>query len=215
MFKNNNSKLKQLLKEVVKMKNILIICMVFVVVAFCATGAWASTSQTVNVNATIPTMTGGLTVSVSQVDSATGLIWTPAASISFGTLVWNPANSIFLPDSYYAVDIGVVDNSGNAWTVTHTRTFLANGAYNLNNKVNVSFNKQTSSTVGTELQKVSYGNSNSIAYTKAQLAGGWLRIYYGIGTGSLTKPDATGVTPIGLDTPAGTYTGSVTITLTP
>jgi hypothetical protein len=68
--------------------------------------------------------------------------------------------------------------------------------------------------VSSELSKFSFANSNSKAFTKAQLAGGWLRIYYGIGTGEAGK-DAAGVTPIGLDTPAGTYAGSVTITLTP
>ncbi len=209
MLENINRKQKTN-KGVVKMKNILI-CMVFVVVAFCATNAWAASSQTVTVNATVPTVTGGLTVSVSKV---TGDVWTAATSISFGTLVWDTVNKIFLPASYYAVDIGVTDNSGTAWTVTHTRASLANGTNNLNNKVNVSFNKQTSSTVSTELQKVSFANSNNVAYTKAQLAGGWLRIYYGVGTGEAGK-DAPGVTPIGLDTPAGTYTGSVTITLTP
>ena len=210
MFKNINRKLKQLTKEVVKMKNILI-CMVFVVVAFCATSAWAASSQTVTVNATIPTMTGGLNVSVSKV---VGTVWTSATQIGFGTLIWDTVNHIFLPNCYYAVDIGVTDNSPTVWTLTHTRASLANGANNLNGKVNVSFNKQTSPTVGTELQKVSFGNSNSIAYTKTQLSGGWLRIYYGVGTGE-PGADAPGVTPIGLDTPAGTYTGSVTITLTP
>jgi len=210
MSENINRKQKQVNKGVLKMKNILI-CMVFVVVAFCATNAWAASSQTVTVNATVPTVTGGLTVSVSKV---TGDVWTAASSISFGTLVWDTVNKIFLPASYYAVDVGVTDNSGTAWTVTHTRASLANGTNNLNNKVNVSFNKQTSSTVSTELQKVSFANSNNVAYTKAQLAGGWLRIYYGIGTGESGK-DAPGVTPIGLDTPAGTYTGSITITLTP
>jgi len=192
------------------MKNIFI-CMVFVVAVFYAINSWAAVSQTVTVNATIPTMTGGLSVTVSKV---TGTVWTTASSISFGTLIWDKINNIFLPTSYYAVDIGVTDNSGTAWTVTHTRASLANGANNLNGKVNVSFNKQTSATVATELQKLSFGNSNSIAYTKAQLTGGWLRIYYGVGTGETGK-DASGVTPIGLDTPAGTYTGSVTITLTP
>lgn len=190
------------------MKNILM-GMVFVAVAFCATNAWA-VSQTVTVNATVPVKTGGLTVGINKV---TGSVWTPnQTAIAFGTLTWDSINSIFLPASYYAVDIGVVDNTGTAWTVTHTRNSLANGTNNIDNKVNVSFNKQTSDTASTLLQKVSFGNSNSIAYTKAQLTGGWLRIYYGIGTGS---GDATGVTPIGLDTPAGTYTGSVTITLTP
>lgn len=209
MFKNNNS--KQQSKKVVKMKNILI-CMVFVVVAFCATSAWAVTSQTVTVSATVPTMTGGLEVIVSKV---TGTVWTPATSIDFGTLVWDSLHDIFLPPMYYAVDIGVTDNTPTVWTVTHTRASLAGQGTNLNNKVNVSFNKQTSDTVGSELRKVSFGNSQSIAYTKTQLADGWLRIYYGVGTGDKLKPDAPDVTPIGLDTPAGTYTGSVTITLTP
>ena len=218
MFKNNNHKHKQSIKEVVKMKNILI-CMIFVVVALCVTNAFAATSQTVNVNATVPTMAGGLIVTVSKV---TGTDWTPATSISFGTLTWDPVNSIFLPASYFAVDVGVTENSGSAWTVTHTRTSLAGNGTNLDNKVNVSFNKQTSSAVGTELSKFSFGLSNSKAFTKAELAGGWLRIYYGVGTGGTvgnvvggTPIDASGVTPIGLDTPAGTYTGSVTITLTP
>jgi len=39
---------------------------------------------------------------------------------------------------------------------------------------------------------------------------GWLRIYYGIGTGS---GDVTGVTPVTLAQPVDTYSGSVTLTL--
>ncbi len=193
------------------MKNILIMSMVFVMVALMTTASWAASSQTVTVNATVAAVSGALSVSVSKV---TGTVWTPATAISFGTLVWDSVNKIFLPNCYYAVDIGVTDNSGTAWTLTHTRASVANGSNNINNKINVSFNKQTSSTTATELQKVSYANSNNIAYTKAQLSGGWLRIYYGVGTGEAGK-DAPGVTPIGLDTLAGTYTGSVTITLTP
>jgi len=197
------------------MKKSLILVMSAVMVVFCAAGAWAASSQSINVNASIPTMTGGLSVTVSRVNGLGSAIFTPASSIDFGSLTWDTVNHIFLPENYYAVDIGVTDNSGTAWTITHTRTSLAGNGNNLDNKVNVSFNKQTSATVSSELQKVSYGNSQSISYTKAQLAGGWLRIYYGVGTGDPTKPDATGVTPIGLDTPAGTYNGAVTITLTP
>jgi hypothetical protein len=192
------------------MKNILT-CMVFVIVAFWATTSWAASSQTVTVNAQVNAVTGAMNVNVSKI---TGTVWTPATSISFGTLVWNALNKIFLPDCYYAVDVGVLDNTGTAWTLTHTRASLANGSSNINDKVNVSFNKQTSDTASTELRKVSFANSNGIAFTKAQLSGGWLRIYYGVGTGEAGK-DAAGVTPIGIDTLAGTYTGSVTITLTP
>ncbi|MFH0855980.1 MAG: hypothetical protein V1869_05710 [Candidatus Omnitrophota bacterium] len=187
----------------------MLICMVLAAVAFCATSAWASTSTTVTVNAVVPVKSGGLTVDINKV---TGDVWTTASSINFGTLTWDNTNKIFTAASYYAVDIGVLDNTGTVWTVTHTRKSLASGTNNLDSKVNVSFNKQVTKTSSTVLKKVSFANSNSVAYTKTQLSGGWLRIYYGIGTGS---GDATGVTPIGLDTLAGTYTGSVTITLTP
>jgi opacity protein-like surface antigen len=225
VFKNNNYKQKESIKEVVKMKNILI-CMVFVVVAFCATNAWAITTPVsapaITVNATVPTVTGGLSVVVSKV---IGTDFTPATSMSFGTLVLDPDNHIFIPadKSYYAVDIGVSDNTGTDWRVTQARASMVRPAGgNIDNKVNVTFVKQTSSTVGTELKKVSFNASNATVYTKTQLAGGWLRIYYGIGTGGTvgnvpggTPLDASDVTPIGLDTPAGTYTGSVTITLAP
>ena len=134
---NNNCKLKQLTKEEVKMKNILR-CMVFVVVAFCATNVWAAT-RTVPVSATIPAVTGGLTVGISKI-TGTGVtaLWTKnQTSISFGTLVWDSALHMFKPASYYAIDIGVTDNSVGGWILTHTRA-LGQGT-NLNNKVNVSF----------------------------------------------------------------------------
>ena len=83
--------------------------------------------------------------------------------------------------------------------------------------MNVTFVQQTPDpNNASTLQYISYASSNNVSYTKTQIGtGNWLRIYYGIGTGDPLKPDATGVTPIGADKPAGTYTGSVTITLTP
>lgn len=210
MFKNNNRKQKQSIKEMVKMKNILI-CMIFVVVAFCATtSAWAAlVAGPITVNVGVPEMSGAVTVSISKV---TGTDWLKnQTSISFGELVWDVANNHFGATSYYVMDVGVADNTAD-WSVAHTRVSLANGTNNLDDKVNVTFVKQTSDTASTPLDKLSFGNSNNVSYTKAQLAGGWLRISYGVGTG---LGDAPGVTAIGLDTPALTYTGSVTITLTP
>ena len=201
------------------MKNILR-CMVFVVVAFCATNVWAAT-KTVPVSATIPAVTGGLTVGISKI-TGTGVtaLWTKnQTSISFGTLVWDPKLFMFKPASYYAIDIGVTDNSVGGWILTHTRADLAGQGTNLNNKVNVSFYKETDPLgvePGTILgSKMSFQDSQSMIFNNTELAGGWLRVYYGIGTADPADPDADGVTPIGLDTPAGSYTGSVTITVTP
>ena len=215
MFKNKSFNKNQLRKEEGKMKNILICMVAVIVVVFCVTGAWAATSQTVNVNAAVPTISGGLTVTVSKV---IGTTMTPDTAINFGTLVRDTVNNIFKPADgrYYAVDVGVVDNSGTVWTLTHTRSsFKKDATNNLDSNVNVSFMKQTSSTVGVQDRYLSFNNSNNVAYTKTQLVPGWLRINYGIGTGNTSAPDAPGVTPIGLDKPAGTYTGSITITLTP
>lgn len=205
------------------MKNKLI-CLVFAVVAFCATSAWAGSSQIVPVTANVPVMTGGLSVTVVKIDGKTNN-WPPKGtpsetSIDFGKLDWDPVNNIFLAASYYAVDIGVTDNTLSNWTVTHTHTSLEGAGGNLDDKVNVVFMKQTSPTAYSELKKVSFANSDVPAFTKLALLGGWLRIYYGVGTGEIDQQtklgkDAPGVTPIGLDTTAGTYTGSVKITLAP
>lgn len=202
----------------------------------------AAQSRIINVTAVIPTVNTGMNVSIYKIIAAdcTGTIdtsWTPnQTAINFGTLWFDSQNNIFRTGTnltngfYYAVDIGVVDNTGTVWTITHTRTSLAQGGNDLNSNVNVVFKKavfvDATHTNETELAKVSYQNSNSIAYTKTALAGGWLRIYYGVATGNLPGntggpggvqcvPDATGVVPIGLNKPAGTYAGSVTLTLTP
>lgn len=215
MFKDKNFNKDTLRKGAREMKNILICMIAVIVVVVCATGAWAAQSTTVNVNAVVPTVSGGLTVTVSKV---IGTTFTGDTAINFGTLSLDTVNNIFAPSDkrYYAVDVGVRDNSGTIWTLTHTRSSLKKDATNnLDSNVNVSFVKQVSSTVGVVDKYLSFNNSNNIAYTKTQLGAGWLRIYYGLGTGNTTTPDASGVTPIGLNKPAGTYAGSVTITLTP
>ena len=203
------------------MKNILICMLAVVVVTFSLTGAWAAKTQTVNVNAVVPTIAGGITLKIYKV---TGTTFTPATSINFGSLVWNQAYNHFETDGgfHYAVDVSVIQNTGVNWTLTHTRQSLKKDATNnLDSHVNVAFNQVVKSDDGktdidTNLQKVSFADSNGIAYTKTQLGqGGWLRLYYGIGGADPKQPDASGVTPIDFDSPAGTYTGSVTITLTP
>lgn len=189
--------------------------LVLVAILFLAMTSFAAESKTIDVTAAIDSVSGGLEVTVSKIDADTDE-WLQHGSslpIDFGTLTLDTVNHIFTAAYYYAVDIGVNDNTGTVWTVTHTRTDLKkDAANNLNNNVNVTFMKQTTANpAGEELSNVSYANSNNVAYTKTDLSGGWLRIYYGIADGS----DATGVVPIGTDKPAGTYSGSVTITLTP
>jgi hypothetical protein len=198
-----------------KMKKCLAILLtVFLCMAF-STTVYAAASKTINVTASIPQMSGGLSVTVSKV-RASDDTWVQSDAnlpINFETLTFDDTYKIFRASYYYAVDVGITDNSGTNWTITHTRTnFQKDASNNLNNCVNVSFMKQVNDTTATQLQKLSYNNSNNVSFTKSQLSGGWLRIYYGIATG---QGDASGVVPIGLDKPYGTYSGQVTITVTP
>lgn len=186
------------------MKRIITIFMLMVsITSLCL----AASTRTVAVRAQIP-QTDGLSVAISRVDKNNN--WTPATSIDFGTLYFDNTYNIWRSSYYYAVDVGVNSNA-RSWTVTHTRSSIAKGSENLNSNVNVTFMKQVDDNTGTQILKVSYQNSNNRAFTKSQLSGGWLRIYYGIATG---QGDAPGVSPITMQKPYGTYQGSVTLTLT-
>lgn len=172
---------------------------------------YAAATQTVNVRAVVPSV-NSLNLTVSRIQNLT---WTNATSMDFGTLTFDTTNHIFTSPYYYAVDCGVVDNSGNVWTLTHTATNFASGNNTLNSKVNVDFMRQNLTNAnGTVISERSYANASlGVPITKTQLGNdGWLRIYYGLGTGSGDNP---GVTPINSTQASGTYTGSVTVTLTP
>ena len=172
----------------------------------------AAATATRNVRATVPTMNQSLTLTVSRITPGTPDVWVPATEVDFGTLTHDATNHIFRAAAFYAIDVGVVDNT-NAWTLSHARTSLKMDATNnLDDNVNVAFVKQTSGTAGAELSKFSFNNSNGKSFTKAQLDGGWLRIYYGVATGS---GDATGVVPVPEIKPSGSYQGTITLTLTP
>lgn len=175
------------------------------------TFCFAIDTKTVVVTASIPQQ-NTLTVGVSKV---VGTTWTPATSLDLGGLVFDSTNKIFTTagSASYVVDVTVNSNSG-SWTVTHKTASITNGTDNLDNNVSVIFQKQIDSANGTQLDKVSFANSNNKAYTNTQIGSGWLRVYYGLATGDVNK-DAPGTTPIGATKASGSYQGSVTFTLTP
>lgn len=178
------------------------------------TWAHAATTATIAVKASVEPYVG-LVVAISQV---TGGVWTLLPSnqlMDFGTLSYNSQNQVFMANSYFAVDVGVVNNTG-PWTLQHTpstiyNTTTGNTAQKLDDHINVSFMKQIDDTNSSTIAKVSFTNSNQ-SVSSTTLGTGWLRIYYGIGTGS---GDNSGVTPVPKTQTAGIYQGSATITLTP
>jgi hypothetical protein len=149
-----------------------------------------------------------------------GSSWTTITDLvgtgmDFGQLTKGP-DDIYRPGAYFVIDAPVTTNHP-TWTVTHTRTnFQRDASTNLNNNVNVTFVKvANSNSAETQLTNgyVSYGNSNSKTYNQTDLLDSRLRIYYGIANG--TTGNASGVTPITSTTPAGNYSGTVTLTLSP
>lgn len=186
-----------------------------ILVLVISTLVFAATTKTINVTASIPTMNGTANITVSKI-RASDNFWLqsdPTLPIDFGTLTFDSAFSVFRATYYYAVDIGVNDNTGTNWTITHNISSVKKDATNnLDNNINVSFMKQINDTNASQLQKVSFSNSQGVTYDKNILSGGWLRVYYGLGTG---KDDASGVLPITVSKPAGSYAGSVTITIAP
>lgn len=193
------------------MKRAVIFTVVTMLCVFLAQAGNAADTKTVDVAAVIPQQ-NGLTVSVSKV---VGTTWTNATAIDFGSLVYDAENSVFGANAYYAVDVGVNSNAAE-WTVTHRASSISNtaGTDDLDDNINVDFVKQVDDDTATDLDKVTFANSDNKAFTKSQLTGGWLRIYYGIATGNATE-DAPGAVPIDSDKPFGDYKGSVTLTLTP
>ncbi len=180
-----------------------------------ASTGFAGASKTIDVSAHVPTIGGGFNVNVSRIRSSDDgwELTDPNLPIDFQTLVYDNVNGVFGANYYYAVDIGVMDNSGAPWMITHTRNSVALDAFNnLDDNINVSFTKESTTAPAVNMQKVSYANSQNLSFTRSQLTGGWLRAYYGIATG---LGDAPGTVPIDATKPTGIYQGSVTITLTP
>ncbi len=147
-----------------------------------------------------------------KVFKVVGTAWSPATSIDFANLVFDTQNNIFMGSCYYAVEVGITSNAAN-WQVKHETTSIVNGAEKLDENINVTFMKQINDKTAAELLKVNFAESNGTVFSKSQLTGGWLRIYYGIATGEVGK-DAPNAKPVGPLKTVGNYQGTVKITLT-
>ncbi|MDD5347845.1 MAG: hypothetical protein PHT59_04450 [Candidatus Omnitrophica bacterium] len=179
-----------------------------------ATICYAQVSTpSIPVRASIGNQTG-ITANITRITPGTPVIAEPASEINFGTLYLDPVYHIFRSVWYFFMDVGVNTNANN-WTVTHYANPVSGAGTNLDSHINVSFVRQLTNTTEAALTggKVSYAASDGRAYSKNSFPTGWLRIYYGIGTGNNTT-DNSGVTPIPQTQPAADYSGSVYLTLT-
>ncbi len=199
------------MKGVIQMKRNalkIIVCLILTLALtpFCFA---ATESKVVDVKAYVPQQSG-LDISVSKV---VGSVWTSGqTNIDFGSLIYDLQNNIFTGTAYYAVDVGVYSNAV-SWQIKHETTPVTNGSEKLDENINVVFMKQIDSNNASELLKVNFAESNGRVFSKAQLSGAWLRIYYGLATGE-AGIDAASAKPIGPSQKFGSYQGTIKITLT-
>lgn len=150
-----------------------------------------------------------------------GSTWTEITDLAgqgmdFGSLT-KDSDNVFRSNAYFVIDAPVVSNKS-GWTITHTATdFAKDSSNNLNANTNVKFIKvDNTNNAETQLASngyISYGVAKTrAAITQSELSGGRLRVYYSIASGS---GDASGVSVITTSKPTGTYTGTVTLTLSP
>jgi len=205
------------------MKKLLSLVLGGIFLLFGAAAVWAAPT-TFTVSATVPSATG-IGVAVSNVNSTSNAFTTEATgttALSFDPMTFNTTNNIYLPNHYFALDFSVSGGSGSPdVTVSYNEGSNPNGTTNgLGYKSTATFAKEVSNgTTTAETFLTAHGpkkrlidlSGEHVAYT--EVAGGFLRIYLGVWTGTTTAPaDPTNGQPFTAADGAGVYTGSLVVT---
>ncbi len=183
-----------------------------------ATSVWAQTTFTVS--ATIPDPPATISITVDSVNSSTNAFTQEPAgttALSFDPMTFNTTFSIYLPDHYFALNIGVTGGSGEPdTTFTYNEGTNPNGSTKgFGTKSSATFAEETSSG---ETLLTAHGpkkmlinlNNEHVAYTELA-TGSYLRVYLGVCTGN-TSTDPAGCAPFSNADVAGEYTGSLVVT---
>ncbi len=169
------------------------------------------------VSASVPAATG-VTISASSVNATTNA-FTPVTgtNLNFNPLTFDAVNGIYLPDHFFAIDIGTTGGAGTAdTTVTYTEGVNPNGTTNgLGWHAAATFVRVEGAT---EVPLTTHGPKKLLKdlasehITPAESAGGYLRIYTGLVTGDASTP-AGGIPFTNGDQP-GAYNGTLVVTAT-
>jgi hypothetical protein len=168
---------------------------------------------------------------VASVNSSSNTFTTlPAGTtaLSFDPMTFNTTSNIYVPDHYFAVNFGVTGGSGSPDVTftynegTNPNSGRANQA-GLGTKSTATFAKEVTNTNGstTETLMTDHGPKKRLIdlggehVTGADTAGGFLRVYLGVWTGSTAAPaDPSNGQPFSNADAPGQYTGSLVATAT-
>lgn len=184
-----------------------------------AIGVVSAQAETTNflVSASVPSATG-VSIVASQVDSATN-DFTPVAgtNLSFDPLTFEATNQIYLPNHFFAIDVGVTGGAGAPnVTVAYTEGLNPNtpgkglGWHAAATFVRIEGTTEVPLTAHGPKKLLKDLTSENI--TSAETTGGFLRVYTGIVTGDATTP--TGGVPFTNADKPGAYNGTLVVTAT-
>lgn len=175
------------------------------------------------VSATIPSASG-VSIVATEVDSASNVFGSTVTALNFDPMTFNSNLGIWLPDHFFAIDVGVTGGSGSADVqVKYTGGAKPNGQVKgLEFKATATFVKVTgpeNNQVETELgnhgpKKLLNNLTSGEQFTGAELIGGFLRTYVGIFPGDDQAIINAGGEPFTNADLPGSYNGTLTITAT-
>lgn len=170
------------------------------------------------VSANVPTASG-VTITATEVNASTGVFGSTVTAMNFGTLSLNSSLGIWLPVSYFAVDVGVTTDGAGAPEVTLTYTEAASdkptGQTNgLGHKSTATFVAVTggpapSDQTETELDKKLL---KDVSGDEILVSEGFFRAYIAIYTGDDATLNTAGGEPFTSADEPGDYTGTLTVT---
>jgi hypothetical protein len=180
----------------------------------------ATGTTTFTVSATVPAASS-VSIAASKVNSSTN-VFTPVTGtlLNFDPLSFDNTNKIYLPDHYFAIDIGPNGAGATSATVSYTEGAnpnAATGGHGLGWKTTATFKKivgTTESDMAAHPVRLLKTLSTAENITSAEIGNGFLRVYLGI----VANPTAAGV-PAGAEVfsgadKVGNYTGSLVVSAT-
>ena len=176
------------------------------------------------VSASIPAA-NGVNIVATQVDAATDQFGQTVSALDFDPMIFDSQNGIWLPDHYFAIDVGVTGGTGSVdVTVEYNEGSKPNGQIlGLGFKTIATFVKITGPQGNqVETPLAAHGPKKLLKdlegggeqFTGAELLGGFLRVYVGIFPGDDQAILNAGGEPFTNSDVPGDYDGTLTITAT-
>ncbi len=200
------------------MKKIKLILSVVVWAGMCLSSSMINAETTsFLVSASIPAATGA-SITASRVNAATNAFTAVSGTnLSFDPLTFQATNQIYLPDHFFAIDIGSVGGAGSPnVNVTYTEGLNPNTpGKGLGWHSSATFVRVEGAT---EVPLTAHGPKKLLKdltgenITSAEATGGFLRVYTGIITGDASTP--TGGIPFSNADKPGAYNGTLVVTAT-